>query len=136
MGLVGNETISHLRENGRITVMFIAFDGPPRIVRLWGTGTLSAFAANELIKYLCIFVSTVGSVHEYGTSEYDNLIPPETRKPGSRAAIVVDIHKVGSVSSFTIVMFSQLTVNIVVRLHHPILRLSREPNASVRKYVT
>lgn len=34
----GNETISHLRENGRITVMFIAFDGPPRIVRLFGTG--------------------------------------------------------------------------------------------------
>jgi hypothetical protein len=34
----GNETISHLRENGRITIMFNAFEGPPRIVRLFGTG--------------------------------------------------------------------------------------------------
>lgn len=35
----GVETISHLRENGRVTIMFNAFDGPPRIVRLWGTGS-------------------------------------------------------------------------------------------------
>ncbi len=34
----GVETIAHLRENGRIVVMFCAFSGPPRIVRLHGTG--------------------------------------------------------------------------------------------------
>jgi hypothetical protein len=34
----GVETIAHLRENGRIVVMFCAFDGPPRIVRLHGAG--------------------------------------------------------------------------------------------------
>ena len=34
----GVETIAHLRENGRICVMFCAFDGPPRIVRIHGTG--------------------------------------------------------------------------------------------------
>ncbi len=34
----GVETIAHLRENGRIVVMFCAFDGPPRIVRLHGSG--------------------------------------------------------------------------------------------------
>jgi hypothetical protein len=34
----GVETIAHLRDNGRITVMFCAFDGPPRIVRLHGRG--------------------------------------------------------------------------------------------------
>src|ERR1700712_4703510 len=34
----GTETIAHLRENGRIVVMFCAFDGPPRIVRLHGKG--------------------------------------------------------------------------------------------------
>ena len=32
----GAETIAHARENGRIVVMFCAFDGPPRIVRLHG----------------------------------------------------------------------------------------------------
>ena len=34
----GAETIAHLRDNGRICVMFCAFDGPPRIVRLHGRG--------------------------------------------------------------------------------------------------
>lgn len=34
----GVETIAHLRENGRICVMFCAFEGPPRIVRVHGTG--------------------------------------------------------------------------------------------------
>jgi hypothetical protein len=36
----GAETIAHLRENGRITLMFCAFGGPPKIVRLQGTGRL------------------------------------------------------------------------------------------------
>jgi hypothetical protein len=35
----GIETIAHLRENGRIVVMFCAFDGGPKIVRLHGIGT-------------------------------------------------------------------------------------------------
>jgi Pyridoxamine 5'-phosphate oxidase len=34
----GAETIAHLRENGRVVVMFCAFEGPPRIVRLHGRG--------------------------------------------------------------------------------------------------
>lgn len=34
----GSETVAHLRENGRITVMFCAFDGAPNIVRLHGVG--------------------------------------------------------------------------------------------------
>lgn len=34
----GVETIAHLRENGRITLMFCAFDGKPDIVRLQGRG--------------------------------------------------------------------------------------------------
>ncbi len=34
----GVETVAHLRENGRITLMFCAFEGPPRIVRLSGRG--------------------------------------------------------------------------------------------------
>ncbi len=38
----GIETIAHLRENGRIVVMFCAFDGSPRIVRLHGRGEVVA----------------------------------------------------------------------------------------------
>lgn len=36
----GAETIAHLRENGRIVLMFCAFEGPPKIVRLHGRGTV------------------------------------------------------------------------------------------------
>lgn len=32
------ETVAHLRENGRITVMWCAFQGPPNIVRVHGRG--------------------------------------------------------------------------------------------------
>jgi hypothetical protein len=36
----GAETAAHLRENGRICLMLCAFEGPPRIVRLHGRGTV------------------------------------------------------------------------------------------------
>ncbi|KAI0327275.1 hypothetical protein GY45DRAFT_1327885 [Cubamyces sp. BRFM 1775] len=76
----GVETISHLRENGRITLMFNAFEGAPRICRLWGKGT----------------------VHEFGTPEYETYIPPEIRRPGSRAAIVIDVHKVSTSCGYSV----------------------------------
>ena len=34
----GVETIAHVRENGRIVLMFTALDGPPKIVRFHGRG--------------------------------------------------------------------------------------------------
>lgn len=36
----GAETIAHIRENGRVTLMFCAFDGPPKIVRFQGKGSV------------------------------------------------------------------------------------------------
>ena len=34
----GAETVAHVRENGRITLMWCAFEGPPRLVRVHGRG--------------------------------------------------------------------------------------------------
>ncbi len=34
----GAETIAHLRQNGRITIMFCSFDRQPKILRIYGTG--------------------------------------------------------------------------------------------------
>ena len=34
----GNETSAHLLENGRITLMFCAFEGPALILRIYGAG--------------------------------------------------------------------------------------------------
>ncbi|KAJ7474748.1 hypothetical protein FB451DRAFT_1246510 [Mycena latifolia] len=79
----GVETISHLRENGRITVLFNAFEGPPRIARLYGRGT----------------------AYEFGTPEYNSFIPAESRKPGSRSVIVVDVHKVSTSCGYAVPFF-------------------------------
>jgi hypothetical protein len=38
----GIETVAHVRENERITLMWCAFDGPPRIVRVHGRGDVVA----------------------------------------------------------------------------------------------
>jgi len=43
----GAETIAHVRENGRIVIMFCAFEGPPRILRLHGQGRIVAAADEE-----------------------------------------------------------------------------------------
>jgi len=80
----GVETLSHLHEpgNGRITVMLNAFDGPPKIVRLWGQG----------------------SVLEFGSQEFDDFVGKHDVKtiPGTRSIVVVDIHQVGSSCGFSV----------------------------------
>jgi hypothetical protein len=43
LGGSGIETHAHLRENGRITLMFCAFDGPANILRLYGRGETCSF---------------------------------------------------------------------------------------------
>jgi hypothetical protein len=48
----GVETIAHLRDNGRIAILFCSFEGPPKIVRLHGRGevlepTTPEFAARR-----------------------------------------------------------------------------------------
>lgn len=68
----GSETIAHLRENGRITVMFCAFEGPPNIVRLHGTGR-------------------VVGLYDDG---YDDLAARFAELPGARAIVVVDVERV------------------------------------------
>ena len=34
----GIETVAHLKENSRIVLMFCAFQGPPKILRIYGSG--------------------------------------------------------------------------------------------------
>lgn len=46
----GIETVAHLHENGRIVLMFCAFTGGPRIVRLHGTGRAVLKGTDEFEK--------------------------------------------------------------------------------------
>ncbi|KAJ3513024.1 hypothetical protein NLJ89_g3182 [Agrocybe chaxingu] len=76
----GAETVSHIRENGRVTILFHAFEGPARIVRLYGKGFF----------------------YEIGTPEYEALLPADKRIPGSRAVIGLDVHKVGTTCGYAV----------------------------------
>lgn len=43
LGGSGIETLAHVRENGRMTLMFCAFAGAANILRLYGTATATSF---------------------------------------------------------------------------------------------
>ncbi|MCM3785359.1 pyridoxamine 5'-phosphate oxidase family protein [Neobacillus mesonae] len=80
----GNETSAHIMENGRVTVMFCAFEGPPNILRLYGTGTV---VLPE-------------------TKKWEELNPLFDPLPGARQFIVVDIHKVQTSCGYSIPLMS------------------------------
>jgi hypothetical protein len=54
----GAETIAHLRENGRITFMFCAFDGKPNIVRLYGRRRVVRSGDSEWSDLLDLFAGS------------------------------------------------------------------------------
>ncbi|WP_435018687.1 pyridoxamine 5'-phosphate oxidase family protein [Tundrisphaera sp. TA3] len=76
----GVETIAHLRQNGRITLMFCAFDGRPLIVRLYGRGR----------------------VVEPADPEWDGLIAGFPEYPGVRSVIVVDLDRIADSCGFAV----------------------------------
>ncbi|MEN9677170.1 MAG: hypothetical protein RIS76_3066 [Verrucomicrobiota bacterium] len=74
----GAETIAHLRENGRIVVMFCAFSGAPRIVRLHGRG----------------------EVLREGHADFSSLLALFLPHPGTRSIIRVQVDRVSSSCGF------------------------------------
>jgi hypothetical protein len=74
----GVETIAHLRENGRIVLMFCAFTGPPKIVRLHGRGRV------------CL----------PGSAEYDAVTARHADSLSTRAVVVVDLTRVSDSCGF------------------------------------
>ena len=56
----GTETIAHLRENGRLVMMFCAFEGPPRIVRLHGRGTVVTRNDDRYDAWSALFTPHIG----------------------------------------------------------------------------
>jgi hypothetical protein len=43
----GSETAAHLKADGRLTIMFCAFEGPPQILRLYGRGRCHSRGSEE-----------------------------------------------------------------------------------------
>lgn len=79
----GIETTAHLLENQRMCVMFCAFDGPPRIVRLHGTG--------EVI-----------TEQDSRFKMYQEMLP---YRIGTRAFIKLAIHRISSSCGFQVPYF-------------------------------
>lgn len=57
----GAETLAHLRENGRIVIMFCAFEGPPQIVRLHGQGQVITLHDAEFEALAAHFPGNLGT---------------------------------------------------------------------------
>jgi hypothetical protein len=74
----GVETIAHVRDNGRITIMLNAFEGPPRIVRLHGRGI----------------------VHPLGSPGFAALAPEFPDLPGRRSIIEIEVTRVSTSCGF------------------------------------
>ncbi len=55
LGGSGAETLAHMRENGRITLMFCAFEGAANILRLYGKGRAVAFGEPEFAALKALF---------------------------------------------------------------------------------
>ena len=60
----GNETAAHLLENGRITIMFCAFQGEPMILRLYGEGEVILPDAEDWSALRRLFPSDVPGVRQ------------------------------------------------------------------------
>lgn len=81
----GVETIAHLRENGRVCVMFMSTDSKPRIVRLHGTG----------------------SVWMPGEPEFEEVASQHPENPSTRAVITVQVSRISDACGWGVPLMEQ-----------------------------
>ena len=97
----GVETIAHLRDNGRITFLFCAFEGPPRIVRLYGRGEVVLPGDDAFADLAARFPSVPGArsvirVHLDRVSDSCGYAVPTYRYVGERDQLVAWAERKGS----------------------------------------
>jgi hypothetical protein len=83
----GNETAAHSKVDGRLTLMFCSFEGPPRILRLYGH--------SRIIRR--------------GSPDYDSLLHAEfggSEPPGARQIVALDIEMVQTSCGYGVPLFS------------------------------
>jgi hypothetical protein len=82
----GNEAAAHLRADGRLTIMFCAFEGSPMILRLYGHGTPLPRGADEYERIL----ATAFDGHE---------------PPGARQIVVLDVESVQTSCGYSVPLY-------------------------------
>jgi hypothetical protein len=93
----GVETIAHLRDNGRITLMFCSFARNSRILRLYGTGRSVRPDDAEFPSLLTHF----GDQHA-----------------GVRAAIVIDVERIADACGFAVPYYELVDERPVLDTYH------------------
>lgn len=82
----GNETAAHLRVDGRLTLMFCAFEGAPMVLRLYGRGRILRRSGTEYAAMLA--------------SEFGNVEPP-----GARQMVMLKVESVQTSCGYGVPLF-------------------------------
>jgi Pyridoxamine 5'-phosphate oxidase len=82
----GNETAAHLKADGRLTIMFCAFEGAPMILRLYGHGTVFARESAEYRRLL--------------TDQF-----ADEERPGARQIVMLDVDLVQTSCGYGVPLF-------------------------------
>lgn len=69
----GNESAAHMLENGRITLMFCAFTGKPRILRIYGHGEVIRHRHAEWARLRGLFPDNIPGVRQLFRIEVSRL---------------------------------------------------------------
>jgi hypothetical protein len=80
----GIETVAHVRENSRIVIMFCAFEGPPKIIRLYGKG----------------------EVIDENSGEYRSMVNNFSANVGARAIIRIKLTRVSDSCGYAVPLFN------------------------------
>ncbi|MGV8874081.1 MAG: pyridoxamine 5'-phosphate oxidase family protein [Rhodococcus sp. (in: high G+C Gram-positive bacteria)] len=91
----GVETIAHIRENGRVCVMFASFDSRPRIVRLHGTG----------------------SVWLPGDALFEDVVARHPVNPSTRAVVSVDVTRISDSCGWGVPIMEVAGEHDLIRRH-------------------
>lgn len=109
----GAETIAHVRQNGRITLMFCSFERTPNVVRLHGRGRVVSLYDDEYAAWASRFP--------------DN--------PAARAVVVVDVERVSDSCGYALPILAvqeerdMLTPNMARRGAEGVVAYRRRKNA-------
>ncbi len=93
----GVETIAHLRDDGRITVMFCSFTRNSRILRLFGTGRMVRPDDAEFDRIATHFAG---------------------QHAGVRAIVVIDVERIADACGFAVPYYELIGERPVLDAHH------------------
>jgi hypothetical protein len=87
----GAETIAHVRQNGRITIMFCSFEHETKVLRLYGTGRV-------------VLPDDPG--WDGLAAHFPRTADPLTELTSQRAIIVVDLQRIGDSCGYSVPLMS------------------------------